>query len=130
MDLYEYQARQLLAEHGISQPRAVYASTAEEVGQAADVIGYPCMIKGQATIGPRGQAGAVKRAENHEQAVALAETILPMNIDGHPVSGILVTEARNILHEYYLSISVDRTSRDYDVLATACLLYTSPSPRD
>ena len=42
-----------------------------------------------------------------------------MNIDGHPVSGILVTEARNILHEYYLSISVDRTSRDYDVLATA-----------
>ena len=119
MDLYEYQARQLLAEHGISQPRAVYASTAEEAGQAADVIGYPCMIKGQATIGHRGQAGAVKRAENHDQAVALAQAILPMNIDGHPVSGILVTEARNILHEYYLSISVDRASRDYDVLATA-----------
>ena len=26
---------------------------------------------------------------------------------------------RNILHEYYVSISVDRSSRDFDVLATA-----------
>ena len=32
---------------------------------------------------------------------------------------MLVAEGKNILHEYYVSISVDRTSRDYDVLATA-----------
>lgn len=119
MDLYEYQARQLLQEHGIPQPRAIYAATAEEVGEAADTIGYPCMIKGQATIGHRGQAGAVKRADNREEAVQLAERILPMSVSGHPIKGVLVTKAENILHEYYVSISVDRASRDYDVLATA-----------
>ena len=42
-----------------------------------------------------------------------------MTIHGHKVSGVLVAEAKNILHEYYVSISVDRTSRDFDVLATA-----------
>lgn len=119
MDLYEYQARQLLQEHGIPQPRAIYAATAEEAGEAADTIGYPCMIKGQATIGHRGQAGAVKRADNREEAVQLAERILPMSVSGHPIKGVLVTKAENILHEYYVSISVDRASRDYDVLATA-----------
>lgn len=119
MDLYEYQARQLLEEHGIPQPRAVYASTVEEAGEAADTIGYPCMVKGQATIGHRGQAGAVKRAHNREEAMELAEQILPMTISGHPVRGVLITKAENILHEYYVSISLDRASRDYDVLATA-----------
>ena len=42
-----------------------------------------------------------------------------MTIHGHKVSGVLVAEAKNILHEYYVSISVDRTSRDFDVVATA-----------
>lgn len=119
MDLYEYQARQLLKEHNIPQPKAIYARTPEEVGLAADRIGYPCMIKGQAKTGHRGQAGAVRRAENKAQAIQLARQILPMSISGHPVRGVLVTQAENILHEYYLSISIDRSSRDYDVLATA-----------
>ena len=48
-----------------------------------------------------------------------AEQILPMTIHGHKVHGVLVAEAKNILHEYYVSISVDRSSRDFDVLATA-----------
>lgn len=119
MDLYEYQGRQLFMEKGIPVPEGIYALTAEKAGEAADKIGYPCVIKGQAKIGHRGQAGAVKIANNHDEAVALAERILPMEVRGHKVHGVLVCEAANILHEYYVSISVDRTSRDYDVLATA-----------
>ena len=42
-----------------------------------------------------------------------------MTIHKHKVSGVLVAEAKNILHEYYVSISVDRSSRDFDLLATA-----------
>ena len=41
MDLYEYQARQLLDEQGIPTPSGIYASNADEVAQAADTIGYP-----------------------------------------------------------------------------------------
>ncbi len=79
----------------------------------------PCVIKAQVKIGHRGQAGGVKIAHNRDEAILESESILPMTIHGHKVSGVLVAEAKNILHEYYVSISVDRTSRDFDVLATA-----------
>ena len=77
------------------------------------------MVKAQVKIGHRGQAGGVKLARTRDEAVLAAEQILPMTIHGHKVHGVLVAEAKNILHEYYVSISVDRSSRDFDVLATA-----------
>lgn len=119
MDLYEYQARELLAEQGIPTPESIYAQNSHEVAEAAEKLGYPCVIKAQVKIGHRGQAGGVQLARNRDDAVLKAEDILPMTIHGHKVSGVLVAEAKNVLHEYYVSISVDRTSRDFDVLATA-----------
>lgn len=119
MDLYEYQARELLEEQSIDIPKAIFAQNSHEVAEAADIIGYPCVIKAQVKTGHRGQAGGVKIAKTRDEAILLSEQILPMTIRGHKVSGVLVTEAKNILHEYYVSISVDRSSRDYDVLATA-----------
>ena len=119
MDLYEYQAKELLDEQDIPTPRAIFAQNSHEVAEAADALGYPCVIKAQVKIGHRGQAGGVKLARTRDEAVLAAEQILPMTIHGHKVHGVLVAEAKNILHEYYVSISVDRSSRDFDVLATA-----------
>ncbi|MCI1901688.1 MAG: ADP-forming succinate--CoA ligase subunit beta [Bifidobacteriaceae bacterium] len=118
MDLYEYQARTLLEKENISVPAARYARSSHEVAQAVDEIGLPCVIKGQVKTGHRGQAGGVLLAKTKDEAILASEKILPMTIHGHKVNGVLVTEAKNILHEYYVSISLDRTSRDYDVLAT------------
>ena len=109
----------MLEEQHIPTPRAVFAQNSHEVAEAADAIGYPCVIKAQVKIGHRGQAGGVKIAHNRDEAILLSESILPMTIHGHKVNGVLVAEAKNILHEYYVSVSVDRTSRDFDVLATA-----------
>lgn len=119
MDLYEYQARELLEEQGIPTPKAIFAQNSHEVAEAADQIGYPNVIKAQVKIGHRGQAGGVKLAKTRDESILASEDILPMTIHKHKVSGVLVAEAKNILHEYYVSISVDRSSRDFDVLATA-----------
>lgn len=119
MDLYEYQARELLEEAGIPTPRAIYAQNSHDVAEAAKSIGFPCVIKAQVKIGHRGQAGGVKIARNLDEAILISEQLFPMTIHGHKVNGVLVAEAKNIIHEYHVSISVDRTSRDYDVLATA-----------
>ena len=127
MDLYEYQARQLLEEQDIPTPGAIFAQNSHEVAEAADKIGYPCVIKAQVKIGHRGQAGGVKIAHNRDEAILESESILPMTIHGHKVSGVLVAEAKNILHEYYVSISVDRTSRDFDVLCQRRLLHSFAS---
>lgn len=119
VDLYEYQARELLDEQGIDTPHAIYAGSLDEVAPAADRIGYPCVVKAQVKIGHRGQAGGVKLAKSRAEAVDAAKQIFPMTIGGHKVSGVLVAQAKNVIHEYYVSISLDRASRDFDVLATA-----------
>ena len=73
MDLYEYQARELLEEQGIPTPKAVFAQNSHEVAEAAEQIGYPNVIKAQVKIGHRGQAGGhscIRRhpADDHSQA--------------------------------------------------------------
>ena len=119
MDLYEYQARELLADAGIPLPDAEFAQNSHEVADAAERIGFPNVVKAQVKTGHRGQAGGVKLAQNRDQAILASEAILPMSIHGHETNGVLVAKAENILHEYYVSISLDRSSRDFDVLATA-----------
>lgn len=119
MDLYEYQARHLLEEQGIPTPKGIYAQNSHEVAEAAEKLGYPNVVKAQVKIGHRGQAGGVKLAKTRDEAILASEEILPMTIHNHKVNGVLVAEGKNILHEYYVSISVDRSSRDFDVLATA-----------
>ena len=66
MDLYEYQARELLEEQGIPTPKAIFAQNSHEVAEAADQIGYPNVIKAQVKIGHRGQAGGVKLAKTRD----------------------------------------------------------------
>lgn len=90
MDLYEYQARELLEEQGIPTPKAVFAQNSHEVAEAAEQIGYPNVIKAQVKIGHRGQAGGVKLAKNRDEAILASEDILPMTIHKHKVSGVLV----------------------------------------
>ncbi|EFA23069.1 ADP-forming succinate--CoA ligase subunit beta [Bifidobacterium gallicum] len=119
MDLYEYQARELLQEAGIPTPEAIYARNVEEVVEALPSMGLPAVIKGQAKIGHRGQAGAVRLVRTVEEAKAAAEHILPMSIQGHEINGVLVAQAKDIRNEYYVSISVDRSTRSFCVLATS-----------
>ena len=38
MDLYEYQARELLEEQGIPTPKAIFAQNSHEVAEAADQL--------------------------------------------------------------------------------------------
>ncbi|WP_018143674.1 ADP-forming succinate--CoA ligase subunit beta [Alloscardovia criceti] len=119
MDLFEYQARELLEENNVPIPHGLFATTVEEAVEKAKEIGFPCVLKAQVRIGHRGQAGGVKIVHDEDEARFMSEHILGMTIHGHKVRGLLVVEAASILHEYYVSISVDRSSRDYDVLATA-----------
>ena len=90
MDLYEYQARELLEEQGIPTPKAIFAQNSHEVAEAADQIGYPNVIKAQVKIGHRGQAGGVKLAKTRDESILASEDILPMTIHKHKVSGVLV----------------------------------------
>ena len=118
MDLFEYQAKELFAKHGIPVLPGVVADTVAEARAAAEQIGGNVMVKAQVKTGGRGKAGGVKFTTNPDEAAEKAEAILGMDIKGHTVHHVLVTEASDIDEEYYVSYILDRANRTYLAMAS------------
>jgi succinyl-CoA synthetase beta subunit len=119
VDLYEFEARDLLAAHDVPVARGAVATTPEEAEEVARGIGGPVVVKAQVKTGGRGKAGGVRLAATPAEARAHAAAILDMQIKGHPVHRVLVAEAAEIRHEYYVSFLLDRAERRFLALASA-----------
>jgi succinyl-CoA synthetase beta subunit len=111
MDLLEYQGKQLFARHGVPVPNGRPASTVEEALDAADDIGYPCVVKAQVQIGGRGKAGGIKVARDRDEAREHAGAILGMDIRGLTVHELWIEAASEIASEYYASVIFDRSAK-------------------
>ncbi len=119
MDLFEYQAKELFAKHGVPVTGQVVASTPEQARAAAEQLGGgPVMVKAQVKVGGRGKAGGVKFCPTADVAEEKARDILGMDIKGHTVHKVLVTEAADIGEEWYFSFLLDRANRSYLAMCT------------
>ncbi|MEO3922537.1 ADP-forming succinate--CoA ligase subunit beta [Micromonosporaceae bacterium B7E4] len=119
MDLLEHQAQELFAKHGVPVSRNRVASTPDEAHAAAAEIGGRVVVKAQVKTGGRGKAGGVKLADGPDSARDVATRILGMDIKGHSVHRVLVTEASDIADEYYVSFLLDRSNRSFLALVSA-----------
>jgi succinyl-CoA synthetase beta subunit len=119
MDLFEYQAKELFASHGVPVPRGRVAWKPDEAEEAAAELGGRVAIKAQVQTGGRGKAGGIKLADDPADARAKAEQIIGMDIKGHVVRRVLVEAASDIAAEYYLSILHDRAGKGFLILASA-----------
>ena len=126
MNIHEYQAKQLLAQHGVAVPLEIPARSLEEVRNAAGKIlaggGAKVVVKSQIHAGGRGKGlftsgfqGGVKAAASVEEAVSLAGRMLgnllvtkQTGADGRRVQTLLVAEGANIKQEFYLAVLLDR----------------------
>jgi succinyl-CoA synthetase beta subunit len=117
LDLLEYQGKQLFAKHGVPVPEGRHADSVDAAVEAAEALGYPCVVKAQVLIGGRGKAGGIKIAENADEARAHAEAILGMDITGPHGEGpfrvheLWIERASKIDAEYYASIILDRSAK-------------------
>ncbi len=118
MDLYEYQARELFAAHGVPVIEAHTADTVDAAVAAADRIGGTVVVKAQVKTGGRGKAGGVKLATGTADVQEKAGAILGMDIKGHTVHRVLITAAVDIAREYYVSFLLDRANRAYLAMAS------------
>ncbi len=112
MNVHEYQGKELFYQYGIPVQDQILVTKAEDAAEAAEKVGLPVVVKAQVLVGGRGKAGGVKLADTPEEAVDKARNILGLTIKGIPVEKVLVTKAADILQEFYLSITVDRTSKN------------------
>ncbi len=118
MDLYEYQAKELFAAHGVPAPAGIVARTVDEAVEAATRLGTPVMVKSQVKMGGRGKAGGVKFAKTIDDVRSHADNILGLDIKGHITRQILITPASDIAEEYYVSFLLDRSNRTFLAMAT------------
>ncbi len=118
MDLFEYQARDLLASHGVPVLPGGVAQTPEEAEAIAREIAQPVVVKAQVKVGGRGKAGGVKLAADPEEAKARAQDILGLDIKGHLTHKVMVAQASDIAEEYYFSYLLDRSNRTFLAMAS------------
>ncbi|WP_035858298.1 ADP-forming succinate--CoA ligase subunit beta [Cryptosporangium arvum] len=118
MDLFEYQARDIFAKHGVPVLAGSVADTPAEARSIAEKVGKQVVVKAQVKVGGRGKAGGVKLAENPDEAEARATDILGMDIKGHIAHRVLVAEASDIEEEYYFSFLLDRANRTFLAMAS------------
>ncbi|MCX8495553.1 MAG: ADP-forming succinate--CoA ligase subunit beta [Akkermansiaceae bacterium] len=135
MNIHEYQAKELFDRFQVPSPKGAVASSPEEAAAAArQFSGAKLVIKAQVHAGGRGKGhftngfqGGVHLIESPEQAAEFAEKMLNQTLvtvqtgeAGKLVSKVMVAEAVDITHEYYLAILMDRaTCRPVIVVSTA-----------
>jgi succinyl-CoA synthetase beta subunit len=118
VDLFEYQAKELFAKHGVPVTPGTVAVTPAEARAAAEQYGGAVVVKAQVKTGGRGKAGGVKLADSPDDAEAKADDILGLDIKGHVVRRLLITPAADIETEYYVSFLLDRANRTYLAMAS------------
>jgi succinyl-CoA synthetase beta subunit len=118
MDLFEYQARDLFAAHGVPVLGGATATTPAEAREIAERFGGRAVVKAQVKTGGRGKAGGVKVATDPDDAEAKAAQILGMDIKGHTVHRVMLAETADIAEEYYVSYLLDRANRTFLAMAS------------
>ncbi|MFF0793174.1 ADP-forming succinate--CoA ligase subunit beta [Streptomyces spiralis] len=119
MDLYEHQARELFAEHGILVPRAEVTDSPRQAREIARRLGGRAVVKAQVKTGGRGKAGGVRLAADPAAAELTARRILGMDIKGHTVSTVMLAQPVDIEEEFYVSYVLDRAAGRFLAIASA-----------
>ncbi|ABS55245.1 succinyl-CoA synthetase, beta subunit [Methanoregula boonei 6A8] len=115
MKLLEYEAKQLFSEEGIRVPKGILVGKHEEILLHMDAIPAKVAVKAQVDVGGRGKAGGVLMADR-DTVIETARKLFNTTIKGLPVQRILIEERLEIRHEYYVSITIDRTKKQPVIL--------------
>jgi succinyl-CoA synthetase beta subunit len=126
MKIHEYQAKELFRSASIPVPDGRAAFSVDEACEAAaELGGYPVVIKAQIHAGGRGKGGGVKLAASPEETREAAAQILGMNLvtpqtgpEGKIVRKLLVEQGLNIARELYLSLLPDRSTASIIIMAS------------
>ena len=118
MDLFEYQGKSLYQKFNINHPNSKLIKNLNDLNDPIN-INFPVVVKAQVQVGGRGKAGGIKVAKDNTELTQYSEEILGMDIKGHKVEILLLEEASNILEEYYISFTLDRSEKKYLIMLSA-----------
>jgi len=112
MNLFEYQGKDLYKKYSITTPKSIFINSISDLTENHG-LSFPLVVKAQVQVGGRGKAGGIKVAKNHQELEEHIDGILGMDIKGHKVESLLIEEASDIISEYYISFTLDRSEKKY-----------------
>src|SRR5215475_5312395 len=126
MDVHEYQAKELLANFGVTIPRgAVAFSPDQAVYAATELGGWHWAVKAQIHAGGRGKAGGIRLCETYHEVQQAARDLLGKRLvnaqtgpGGKPVQRVYVEVADRYERELYLGYVLDRKAERVRVIAS------------
>jgi succinyl-CoA synthetase beta subunit len=118
MKIHEYQAKAILAQHGVPVPQGEVVFNPDDARSAAQRLGGgTVVVKAQIHAGGRGKGGGVKVVKNADEAERAARDMIGMRLvtyqtgpEGQIVQRVLVEQGLRIKRELYLGIVLDRAS--------------------
>ena len=118
MNLHEFQAKDLVARHGIPTLKGKVATTPSEAAKGFTDLGVAtAVVKAQVHAGGRGKAGGIITAKSAAEAEAAAEKLLGKPLvtyqsgpAGKMVRSVLIEECATAERELYAGIVIDRKS--------------------
>ncbi|MEZ4873741.1 MAG: ADP-forming succinate--CoA ligase subunit beta [Bdellovibrionales bacterium] len=127
MNIHEYQAKEVLREHGVKTLKGIPCNTVEEAVAAADKIdGNVWVVKAQIHAGGRGKGGGVKVAKSKAEVKEYASNILGMQLvthqtgpEGKKVNKIFIEAGCDIKKEYYVACLLDRATGRVTMMASS-----------
>ncbi len=127
MNIHEYQAKALFAEHGIPVLASHLITMSDDVSiQCNEIEDCAWIVKAQVHAGGRGKAGGVVRVENKKELLATINKMLGSTLitkqtgeTGLPVNAVLLEEIIQIKREIYLALLVDRASKKIAIIASS-----------
>jgi succinyl-CoA synthetase beta subunit len=118
MRLLEYESKNVFRQFSIPLANYIVIKGLSEVEEKVKTFSFPAIIKSQIAIGSRKKAGLIKIAQTQEEAVFLCQDFFKRNVGGFTVEAILIEELVNIIQEFYCSIALEPSGRQFYLIAS------------
>lgn len=118
MRFYEFEAKRLLAKHGVAVPKGGAAATPADVERITAEVGAPVVLKAQALFGGTAK-NSVKSAGSAADAKRAAEELLALTLGGRKPNGVLVEKSVTAAKSFALSFTYDGVAKVPVMMACA-----------
>ena len=127
MNIHEYQAKEILRQHGIRTAPGKIAFSPEQAVVCYRNLGTEkCVVKAQIHSGARGKAGGIIMCSNDQEVAKAADKLIDTVLvtgqtgaQGKRIEKVYVEGASDIQRELYLAFVLDRASERVVAVASA-----------
>ena len=103
---------------GIPLANSIVIGKNDNISEKVEHFSFPAIVKSQIAIGSRKKAGLIKISQEKNEAISLCNEYFEREVEGFHVEAILIEELADIQHEYYCSIALDASSRQFYLIAS------------